>query len=71
MKKFKNVLKKITVVAVLGMLIANAFTIATYKSHTNSNASAFVCLDADMIYVCEKDEKPDPDRRPLGDLDFD
>ena len=74
MKKYANVLKKVTVVAVVGMLVANAFTIATNKIHTNNSAQEFVCMDEDALYLCAgKDDKPDPEpvERPLGDTVFD
>ena len=71
MKKFTNVLKKVTVVAVLGTLLATAFGAAANTGRGNDDGLWLVDSEADVVFMCEKDEKPDPDRRPLGELDFD
>ena len=71
MKNLCNVLKKITVVAVVCLMVANATTTHMYQSHSPIASQQLVSCSAYGVNVCAKDEKPSssPDERPLGDLD--
>lgn len=70
MKNLLNVLKKITVVAVLCMLVASATTTHMYKSHSSIGSQQLVSCSAYGVRVCAKDDDPEPDERPLAEFDF-
>ena len=71
MKKLTNVLKKITVVAVVCMLVASATTTHMYKGHSAIGSQQLVSCGAYGVSVCAKDEKPEPEEQPLGEMDYD
>lgn len=72
MKKLMNVLKKVTVVAVVCMLVASATTTQMYKSRTSIGSQQLISCSAYDVSLCAKDEKPEPEpeERPLAEFDF-
>ena len=70
MKNLRNVLKKITVVAVVCLLVANATTTQMYKSHSAIGSQQLVSCNAFGVSLCAKDEDPEPDERPFEDFDY-
>jgi len=68
----KKLLKKVTVVAVVCMLVAGATTTQMYKSHSAIGSQQLVSCGVYGVSLCAKDEQPDlePEERPLGDFDY-